>query len=395
MWDKLKSNKFFRKMAILICSILSFLNRFIPKGGKRILFYDSARDFLDDNTEAFYSWLRLNGYQQKYKLIVCVPKEKHRLNFSTYKPVGPIRGIFAFLHSKYVFFSFGDFRIRPSKSQIVINQWHGVGLKKGGKLLSDESYQSERLDNFTFVLCSSKTLCPVFAKTFGCNENKVVLMGGARTDYLFGENDSLSALSIQKNKYRKLIIWMPTFRKSKDSRFNDGFVESETLLPLLDTTQKMNDVNNFLQKEGMLLLIKYHPLALTRDFSFSNIRTCSNIDILSKGFKLYQLLGQFDALITDYSSVYTDFLLLNKPIGFTIDDISLYSDSRGFLVSNPTDYMPGPHIRNVEDFIHFLGDISNNEDPYLLERKKVNSFFNSVPCRNNCENLADFCGIKK
>ena len=60
------------------------------------------------------------------------------------------------------------------------------------------------------------------------------------------------------------------------------------------------------------------------------------------------MLGSSDALITDYSSVYFDYLLLDKPIGFTVDDMELYIKDRGFIFNNPEEYMPGKrYIMNM------------------------------------------------
>lgn len=81
MVEKIKKSKIGRFILILIMDFLSILNQIIPKKKKQILFYDSGRDFLDDNTEALYSWLRKNGFDKKYKLIVCVPKEKKDCHF--------------------------------------------------------------------------------------------------------------------------------------------------------------------------------------------------------------------------------------------------------------------------------------------------------------------------
>lgn len=184
-FSELTENKWVRKCFLFVTYILGYLNKWIPKNEKQILFYDSECDFLDDNTEALYTWMCTNGYDKKYKLIVCVPKETKRLPFSPYEPIGAIRGVWAYLRSKYVFFSFGDFRIKPSSKQIVVNQWHGTPLKTIGKLTNLACYTKEHLDCFTYVLAASDSFKPIFAQAFGCDESKVMVLGHTRIDYFF------------------------------------------------------------------------------------------------------------------------------------------------------------------------------------------------------------------
>lgn len=150
-FSRLKNTPSVRKCLLSIVSIFNYLNRIIPKKERQILFYDSGHDFLDDNTEALYSWMCIHGYDKKYKLVVCVPQERECLPFSHYKPIGSLKGVWAYLRSKYIFYSFGDFRIEPSREQIVINQWHGTPLKTIGKLTNYDVYINERLDSFTYV----------------------------------------------------------------------------------------------------------------------------------------------------------------------------------------------------------------------------------------------------
>ena len=91
---------------------------------------------------------------------------------------------------------------------------------------------------------------------------------------------------------------------------------------------------------------------------------------------LYALLGQADGLITDYSSVYFDYLLLNRPIGFTVDDMEEYMKNRGFVVDDPRPLMPGQFLNTPEDFCGFLSDLLEGRDPYGEERLRVKELTN-------------------
>ena len=378
---------------IMGTGVLSIINRIIPKDNKKILFYDSTREFLDDNTEALFSYMKLLGFDKKYKLVCCVPAQKYISSFDNYVPVGSLKGVIAFLTSKYVFFSFGDFRIRPSKKQIVVNQWHGTGTKKGGKQLNDSGYKKEKLDNFTYFIASSETTAPVMAEQFDCPMSKMLIQGSARNDYLFSGKDCLSLLNINKNDYIKTILWMPTFRNSVDNRFHDGKVVGETQLPIIYEYEDMESFNKFLNEKKVIVIIKAHPMSNLKNKEYSNIIIINNSDLRSKGVKLYEFISNFDALITDYSSVFPDFLLLNRPIGFTMDDYEEYERTRGFFFDDFKNYMPGHHMYNYEDMTKFINDLVVGKDDYQDARKKVLPVFWKYADNKNCERLLKTVGI--
>ena len=64
-------------------------------------------------------------------------------------------------------------------------------------------------------------------------------------------------------------------------------------------------------------------------------------DLEMAGIQLYELLGQTDALMTDYSSVAVDYMLCDKPIAFLLEDYEAYRKNRGFVFEDPLQYMPG------------------------------------------------------
>lgn len=393
MLAKLKSNKFFRKSAIIFLNLLSVVNHILPKNDRKILLYDSARDFLDDNTEALYTWLKKEGYDSKYKIYVYVANQK--VNNSKYVNIGLLRGVLEFLTAKYVFFSFGDFRIRPSKKQVVINQWHGSPAKCIGKMTNDEKYQKEKLDNFSYILSSSDLFVPIMAKAFGCSEDKVMVMGNARNDYLFSSKDTLSLLDIKRSEYKKMFLWMPTFRQSKDKRFQDGDTEvSETMLPILFKNSDLKALDDYLCDLNVLLVIKIHPLAMFKENRYRNIITVTNDDLFSKDVRLYEFVKEFDALLTDYSSIYFDYLILNRPIGFTLDDYEKYKSTRGFVFDNMIEYMPGHHIYSFGDFKQYISDVLNGVDIYEEKRNKCKDLFQKYTDNHNCERLFEQIGIR-
>jgi CDP-glycerol glycerophosphotransferase (TagB/SpsB family) len=396
MIKELTSNKFTRRLLLIFTFLLSKINAIVPKNKYKILFYDSNLDFLGDNTEALYTYLKENNFEQKYKLICFVPNEKRIAKNPNYSSVHLLQAIFSYLTSKYVFFSFGGFRIKPSKDQIVVNLWHGTPAKTIGKLTKYNIYCEENLCDFTFLAASSEMVKPIMANAFGCSESMVKVIGHPRNDYLFYNTYILTKLGID-SKYDKKILWMPTFRTTKNSRFHDGNTkETQTMLPVINSYSQMNLLDLFLKENNILLVIKAHNDSVIANIQneSSNIKYIYNEDIVKENIKLYEFVKDFDALLTDYSSIYFDWLLLDRPIGFTLDDYDEYASTRGFVCENMIDYFPGHQIYNMDDFIEFLTELKGENDIYAAKRKQVRDLFCQYVDNMNCKRVLDMLDIK-
>lgn len=386
-----------QKIYFTICDILSIINKIIPKNKNKILFFSS--NDISDNSKALLDYMVSNNYTDNYT-IVCSSKNSANLCYesSNMKFISPSKGIFHILTSKYIFFHGEIIAISPSASQVSINLWHGSPLKKFNKLATKLS--DYRYDFFTYLLAASDFFKPIMKDCFDCNIDKVKVLGHARNDLLFEESNILDSLSINKSNFNKIFLWMPTFRISKDNYIVDidSELKSQTGLPIYSTEKDLYELNSYLQNRNSLILIKLHP-AQNLDFikmdDYANINFLTNDYIESKGYHLYNLVAQCDSLITDYSSIYFDYLLLDRPIGFTIDDIESYIRNRGFVVDNPLDLMPGAKINTPHEFFDFLDTVIDEKDSYSNERSKICDLSNKYKSNNNRELILKFTGIKK
>lgn len=112
-----------------------------------------------------------------------------------------------------------------------------------------------------------------------------------------------------------------------------------------------------------------------------------------KNVNLYQIFSELDALLTDYSSVYFDFLLTKKPIGFTVDDIDSYGDKREFVVDYPYKIMLGEKITNIDGLISFFNDLKEGKNNFYNERKTVNYIANKYKDGNSAKRIIEYLGI--
>ena len=99
------------------------------------------------------------------------------------------------------------------------------------------------------------------------------------------------------------------------------------------------------------------------------------------------MIGISDGLLSDYSSVAVDYLLLDRPLGYVLADYDMYKEKRGFVFENPYDYMPGYKISNYGDVLSFIEDVIEGNDRYAKERRELNKKINFYNDGKSCERV--------
>lgn len=371
-----------------VFSLLSTLNIHLKHDNKFILLYSNMG--FRDNIYALYEYLRDNEYNKKYVIVCSTNDYKKFKDKSSYNIIftSNIKGIFYFLKSAHVYYCFGKLPIKPAPKQDVIQMWHGTPLKAGDK--ATKSIDPQKDVYYTHLFSASKHFIPIISTFFNnFPKNKIVVCGHPRTDILLKQ----CQVNYDFGNYKKLIAWIPTFRKSQILGYQDCTTES--IIPLF-SIEDFTKLNDFLKKLEIKIVIKLHPL---QDLSKYKLCELSHLILLShqefteKNMDLYKLLKLCDGLITDYSSVYYDYLLLNRPIAFTADDEEEYGSHRGYAMENPKDYKPGPIIKNQKDFYSFIADFSNNIDNYKEKRELVKQLSNDYCNGDNCKRALEISNI--
>lgn len=264
------------------------------------------------------------------------------------------------------------------KKRLIINLWHGVPLKKIA-LLDPNLKKAARIyfkkifsENYTCILTTSHELIPLMARSFAVSEDKIKVWGQPRNDGLFQKNDCrkiLGQLFPDLPEYTKTVLYAPTFR-------DYGQVQ---LFPFKDFDQEQLEA--FLEEKNMLLFIRTHVAeqGSAAPYLGKRIRFLGN----EQAEDVTGILNIFDCLITDYSSIYIDYLLTDKPMIFLPYDRQQYLDGRG-MNFDYDDVTPGP---KPETFNDFLDALSPKEEFWKSERTRVNRLFNEIqhPC------AADIC----
>ncbi len=104
---------------------------------------------------------------------------------------------------------------------------------------------------------------------------------------------------------------------------------------------------------------------------------------------IYTVLNEFDCLITDYSSIYFDFLLTDKPIIFAPFDFKWYISNDRELYFDYKKVTPGPTCSNWKEVIDSIKVIKDNSHKYENELSELKMKFHKYHDKENCKRVFD------
>ena len=136
-------------------------------------------------------------------------------------------------------------------------------------------------------------------------------------------------------------------------------------------------IDEFLEENNIYIVAKIHfednKLYKQDDFKLPKRLIFLNTEIMNE----------------HYSSIYVDYLLLNKPIIFSCPDIEKYKEDRGFIVDDPTLLMPGAIVKTQAQLLKNLSLIIENHDTYKDKRKEMMPFFHNHLDGNSSKRLLE------
>jgi len=382
-------NKIYRHLDDFIMSLFTPIFKVISL--KNTILIESHNDF-DCNGGAFYDYLLEHEYNNKYKIVWLLRNKKPRnlpsnvLAFNIFKP--NIRKAYYICTAKYMTADHVIIKkVRNEQKSFYLT--HGsISLKNtAGKILLPSM-----LD---YCLAPSEFMKSITAKQtsleYPCS--KLIVLGYPMHDILY--NNAKGDLSkITENSYKKVILWMPTFRQNISWNRNDSGLEENVGIPLLNNQNEYLSLNEQLKKNNSLLIIKIHPMQDLNELKIgneTNIKILTASEVKKLNIDNYRLMKETDALISDYSSAAFDYLHCNKPIGYILSDEESYK--LGFIVEDPHSMMAGHMIYTFGDLTKFIEDVIDNNDIYVKDRICL---FNKVfyyHDGNSCKRLVDFMGL--
>jgi len=372
-----------------VLKIFSIINIIYPKKSKNIIFISSP-DFTDNSFATFiymlgnsskgYKYIWLVDDAENNRLYLDMTKKYINISNKSLQNIKIIKkksiaGMLAYIQSKYIFFTHGFYTgMSLPKRQVRMNLWHGMPLKAIGYL--NIHGDNSTIPKSSFTLATSDLYQDIMSKVFALSLDNVFVTGQPRCNLLFEKSNCLNKLGITRESYKKIIFWAPTYRHSLDFKIKDGLFNHH--LPILKENE-LEELNIYLKSIDTFMLIKLHPMDILNSYDFelfTNIKVIKDRVLLEESCQLYSLLSEVDILLTDYSSIYIDFLLLDRPIIFAIDDFEAYKNTRDFVFKKPEQYMPGHLVSTLKSLKTALNDIIiNDSDKYAKKRKEFKKEF--------------------
>ncbi|MEK3772580.1 CDP-glycerol glycerophosphotransferase family protein [Paenibacillus sp. FSL R5-0887] len=264
----------------------------------------------------------------------------------------------------------GEHATRDDK--INIELWHGFPLKGMAKMDKQETATDEKISNYwsnvDMIMSYSSFYNTAMNSCSGARIQQYQITGVPRNDALLsadGRANLIRAIPEYQDSGENIIFFMPTFRKSIINPDKiEGGKNFSNLFGLSEFSK--DQLLQFLRKHNSILIIKLHPFEERffskelQELTTEKVYTLNEERLETAGLDLYDVLNSADMLLTDYSSVYIDYLLLDRPVMFLPTDLEDYRESRGLLLEPYEFWTPGPKISSQKDlqetFIRFLSE---------------------------------------
>lgn len=286
------------------------------------------------------------------------------------------------------------------RGAVKVNLWHGVPLKKIERDIEQADHtvsrayrgplfdrlllklrRPELTERYDMILATSETTAERFSSAFGVGRDAVIRAGYPRTDPLLADHgDSpflvpeeravVEELAAHRREGRRVLFYMPTFR--------DWSNTADRVIPIdwarLDRT---------LDARGGVLYCKLHPGDRA---NLPDVGALRRIRLLPSGMDPYPLLRHTDALISDYSSIFFDYLMLDRPILFYPYDLADYERYSRSLYDDYATVTPGPKAHDAASLDAMVAELLARYDAeaerFRGERERVRArFFEHVDDR--------------
>lgn len=352
-------------------------------GGNYIVF--ESKPDLSDNTRAVFDEMQRRGLQEKYRMYWWVQDRNADL------PHFPNTGYL----DQNTFWNRKLYRwiTLRAKCLICCNHFLTASLPSRKAFYLTHGTALKKLNNYylpegiSYTVIASDHVRESMARELHADPATLVALGYPRNDALQKPDRDLHSLF--SGEFQKVVVWYPTFRQHKNGMRTD----SSNALPVLHDAQKAIALNEAAKKSGVLLVAKPHfaqDLSYIKQYDLSNIRFIDDRFFTEHNISSYEFVGSCDAMITDYSSIFFDYLLCDKPVAVIWEDIEEYRANPGFAM-DPEIYMKGSHkIYSLDDFQQFLQSVACGEDPYRAERNQLNALLNYASDRKNARRVVDF-----
>ncbi|MCY8557055.1 glycosyltransferase [Bacillus haynesii] len=258
---------------------------------------------------------------------------------------------------------------QKKEGQIYINTWHGTPLKTLGKDMEGPIGQHKNIQrNFLhsdYILSPNQFTSEKLIDSHdlaGIYNGEIIEEGYPRMDLTFNTDKEELRKTLENfielDPNKKVILYAPTWRGEVGSVSN---INEELFNHISELNEKIPDDYQLVLKVHTLLF-KY----IEHDEQLMNkcIPDCIDTN---------ELLSLVDILITDYSSIFFDYMATNKPILYFMYDKEQYLKKRGMYLDVNT--LAGPICKTTDELAKCIKDIESIQEQYQSVYQEMNEIY--------------------
>lgn len=369
---------------------LYFISGFIPRS-KNIWVFGSFDGAYKDNGRYLYEYI-INNPVYGIRAIWISPDKTSVVNAQKYGEAYTkysLRGLYYSLVAKVYGFSGGlqDINFFTSKNAVALNLWHGIPIKKIGFDTVNSKHLRRYFEDtqnifkkiwirikfpifyvkYDFVLAPSKYVADYsFKSAFRVQDENIIIAEYPRVSYL-RECKPLE----EYQQYSKVFLYVPTWRDDGRDFLEQAQIDFEQL-------------NTLMREYNAVFLMKLHYATKIN----INLSGYENVSLLSSNIEPLQLMKTADCLITDYSSIYLDYLVLDRPVIHFCFDLDEYVTTSRELYFDYIDVLAGSKVVSYNELYHELSNILNSEDNSKICRQRLkDKFLVEIPSERFSEDI--------
>ena len=236
------------------------------------------------------------------------------------------------------------------EGQIYVQTWHGIPLKKMGFDEGEMAFASDdeldnlkrKVDYWDFLTVPSEYFQQTFVPAYRFN-GAMLPQGSPRNDILVnrGRGSRRWKRELGLDEHRRTVLYAPTFRE-----------KGATTLEL--------DLEQFVERFGDAVQLLVRPHYLNRIRIPKHMR--ADVVDVSAVDDTNRILMATDALITDYSSIMFDYLVLDRPVVLYAYDFATYAQSYRGAYIDLRDNAPGPLVMSQDALFAELQKLLDGDD---------------------------------
>lgn len=347
----------------------------MPRKQKLVMFESFHAKQYSDNPRAIYEYM--NKFHKDYKLLWSIDPSAEEM-FRELQVPYVVRYTWewfkTFPRAKYWVNNvrLPGWMSKP-KNTIYVQTWHGTPLKKLGVDIEEVHMPGTQTDTYKknfiaetrkwdYLVSPNPYATEILTRAFDFR-GKVIESGYPRNDVLAIPSEShicsvKEKLGIPKEK--KVMLYAPTWRD--DEFYQRGKYKFKFQFDMEAWQQEFGD--------EWVLLSRMHYLVV-ENFDFSAYE--GMVYDVSSYPDIRDLYLISDLMITDYSSVFFDYAILDRPVIFFMYDLEKYRDTlRGFYIDIEHE-APGPIAQTEEELFQAIRQLTQSPPTSNAFKEKFSS----------------------